>query len=186
MQELSVRIRFTAPCLGNSKLVRTRRRAGKRKKSTVFLLPRNNEGRVVFSQSWWTIILRKAADILCHFQQDVSQIRFDRVVDGKPSLAEPDLYRRYYLRNQFSLHEAFAEGDVVGLSCVIPERISQDDFWRLLSTAGKFYGISPAKHGEFGFFEVVSLSVATGMINRASSDAEEESSLSELGATKLD
>jgi hypothetical protein len=58
---------------------------------------------------------------------------------------------------RYSLHEAFEEGQIVGLNCIVPTVITEEDFWQLMGKAGQYKGLSPWKPGEFGFFEVVSI-----------------------------
>lgn len=156
MRELTVRIRFTIASLGNVKSYRTVRKDGKKKRRPVFLFPRDHEGRVILMQSWWAHIMRKAADVMCRHQQHVREIRFSLAVDGLPgSVADNEIFRRYYgAENNFSPHEAFFAGDVIGVSCLVPAMISDDDFWRLMSLAGEYYGMSAFRPGEYGNFKV--------------------------------
>jgi len=39
----------------------------------------------------------------------------------------------------------------------VPDTISDDDFWRLMEYAGRYFGISPCRPGEYGFFTVESV-----------------------------
>ena len=153
MRELAIRIRFTKHCLGHVKKFHW----VESKKRSYFLMPRNPDGRVVFLPTWWRTILVKAADVLCRHQEDVKSVRFSLEVDGAPRPIPGEFYYRHYKENRFSKHEAFFPGDVVGLTCIVPEAISDDDFTRLLSLAGTYYGISPARPNEFGHFTVVSV-----------------------------
>lgn len=154
MREITTRIKFTSPCLGKIRTYRTFCIQGKRKKRAIFFLSKNAEGKVVFLQSWWQANLRKAADVLCRYQRDVRLVQFSPEVDGKPRPIPDETYRRYYDRDRFSLHEAFFAGDVVGVSCLVPSNIDNDGFWKLMDISGKYYGISPYRPGEFGFFKV--------------------------------
>jgi len=154
MRELTVRIKFTSPCLGNAKKFHNIRVQGKRKKRTYFVHLRNPSNCVMFLPTWWQAIMRNAADVLSRHQQEVKGIRFALEVDGQPRPIPEQLFNRYYDENRYSRHEAFMAGDTIGVTCVVPDQISDDDFWRLMQYAGKFYGISPCRPGEFGFFTV--------------------------------
>lgn len=155
MRELTVRIRFTLPSLGN---VRTYQRLvnleGVKKKRTVFLLPRNHEGKVILMQSWWASVMRNAADVLCRHQGVIKDVRFALEVDGTPRPFPEEWFQRFYDEDRFTPHEQFAAGDVIGVSCLVPATINDDDFWRLMSLGGEYYGMSPYRPGEFGFFKV--------------------------------
>ena len=150
MRELAVRLRFTKHSLGN---VKARDRSGK------FILPRNSDGFVIFLASWHKANMRFAASLLGRHQDEVGKIHWDIAVDG--SVRKDKWYRRYYRtqggRRRYSLHEAFFPGQTVGINCVVPDKISDDDFWRLKNIAGTYRGLSPWKPGEYGFFEVHSL-----------------------------
>lgn len=168
MREVTVRIRFQRPCLGADK--RHHRVGGKLRSH--FLHLRDPDGDVIFLPSWWRAILRQAAKLLCRHHGEVEKIRFALKVDGRPrplqetTAADPQgvLRRRvrgYYLRRyapkRFAQHEAFFPGDVIGVTCTVPDSISDEDFHELMSYAGKYCGISPARPGEFGFFSVESI-----------------------------
>lgn len=151
MRELTVRIRFTKHCLGN---VKSRDHGGN------FLLPRSPQGDVIFLASWHHTNLRFAAQTLGRHQADVNKIHWDILVDGV--VRKDCWWRRYYkqpgtTKQRYCLHEAFFPGQVVGINCVVPASISDDDFWALMQLAGRYRGISPWKPGEYGFFEVVSI-----------------------------
>jgi len=101
--------------------------------------------------------MRRAAEILCRHHKDVEQIRFAMEVDGNPGSAPDNLFRRYFEENKFSQHEAFFPGDVIGVTCVVPSSIDDDDFRRLLTYAGKYCGMSPGHPNDFGFYVVESI-----------------------------
>lgn len=150
MRELTVRLKFTKHCLGN---VKARDGSGK------FLLPRNPKGFVTFLSSWHQANMRFAAQILGRHQDEIGKILWDIAVDGR--VKRDGYHRRYYSvgtgRQRFCVHEAFMPGQVVGINCVVPISISDDDLWRLMQLAGQYKGISPWKPGEYGFFEVESI-----------------------------
>jgi hypothetical protein len=153
MRELSVRICFTAHCLGNVKKFHIE----KGKKRTYFLMPKTHDGKVIFMPVWWKAILAKAADVFCRHQDEVKKIVFSMEVDGNPRAIPEQFYHRYYAEDRFSKHEAFFPGDVIGVTCIVPDAISDQDFGRLMTLAGKYCGISPARPNEYGFFSVVSV-----------------------------
>lgn len=102
----------------------------------------------------WAALMRKAADVLCQHQSEVAGIRFQLEVDGTPQPVPDKVYRRYYGENKYSPHEAFYAGDVIGVSCLVPNKISDEDFWSLMQMAGQYYGMSPFRPGDFGHFNV--------------------------------
>ncbi len=150
MRELTVRIRFTRPCLGNAK-----ESTGGRYRFTT-----SPGGAVLFLTSWHQVNMRFAAQILGRHQDEVNKIQWDIEVDG--AVDRDSWFRRFFAtvgggRSRYSLHESFKPGQIVGLNCVVPNPISDDDFWRLMQLAGSYRGLSPFKHGEYGFYEVVSV-----------------------------
>jgi len=143
----------------------------------------------MFLNTWWKAILKRAADILCKHQGEVKRIRFDVEVDGTPHPLEEAFeevdgdkvptvrghFHRYYKADRFAKHEAFFPGTVIGLRCIVPQTISDDDFRRLLELAGKYCGISPACPNEYGFFTVESIqSTGRGKENKDEEVKEKE------------
>jgi hypothetical protein len=153
MRELSVRIRFTTPCLGKEKRHYRDPVSGKTRYKFIFTRAPASS-KVVFLPTWWRSIILKAAELSASGHVAAGKIRFGCELDGQP---QRELYRRYYSDTQFSAHEVFAAGAVVGATCVVPHEISDEEFERLLSCAGKYFGISPARPNEFGYFEVVNI-----------------------------
>jgi len=151
MRELTVRIRFLTPSLGNQKL---------NDGSGKFVFQRNPDGNIMFLAAWHHSNMRMAAQLLNRFQSDVGDIHWDINVDGK--LRENRWHKNYYRANgggklRYSLHEAFHENQIIGINCLVPNTISDEDFWRLMSKAGQYKGLSPWKPGENGFYDVVSI-----------------------------
>ena len=126
MRELTVRIKFTSPCLGHVKKHYTIRVEGQRKKRTFFVHLRNPRGRVIFLPTWWTAIMRNAADVLSRHHKEVREIRFALEVDGQPRPVPEELFDRHYAKGRYSKHEVFAVGDIVGLTCLVPEANDAD------------------------------------------------------------
>lgn len=165
MRELMIRIRFTSPCLGNRRTYYTVFTVeGKRKRRPLFLFIRNPDRKVTFLQTWWQRNIKKAAETLCRYQKDVTDIRFAPEVDGQPRKLPDGAFKRYYDKDKFSPHEAFHAGDEVGISCLVPSNISDDGMWRLMDLAGKYYGISPYEPINYGLFNVESITRRGGAV----------------------
>jgi len=126
---------------------------------------------VTFLNTWWQAILKRAAELLCKHHTEVKKIRFaleveglshpledvTEEIDGKKVTTLRGHFHRYYKADRFAKHEAFFPGSVIELRCIVPQKISDDDFRRLLELAGKYCGISPACPNEYGFFTVESI-----------------------------
>lgn len=151
MRELTARIRFLSPSLGNQKM---------RDGSGRFVFQRNPNGGVIFLPSWHNSNMRMAAQLLNRHQKEVQNIHWDINVDG---VLKKNPWHKNHYRSQkshklrYSLHEAFHEGQIVGLNCIVPTAIKEEDFWQLMGKAGQYKGLSPWKPGEHGFYEVVSI-----------------------------
>ena len=154
MRELTVRLKFTKACLGNVKKYVTKHG----KSWPCFYMPRTPDGDVRFEANWWKHSLKFAAEILSKHQKRVGKIHFDVIVDGKPDPNSDNYYKRHFDSRKFVKHEAFHEGDVIGVNCAVPDEIDDDDFWRLMDLVGRFKGISPYGPRDFGFFVVESMS----------------------------
>ncbi len=147
MRELTVRIRFTRPSLGNVKDAKT----------GSFLLPRDtSKSSVIFLPTWHKANFRFAAQLLGRLYDEVNQILWHLRVDGMPA---EQWFRRYggSGKRRYALHEAFFDGQEIGINCAVPSRIDDGDFWRLMQIAGQYKGLSPWKPGEWGSFDVVGL-----------------------------
>lgn len=164
MRELTVRIRFTKPSLGNVKQRGTGRFTFARSLGT---------GAVTFLASWHRANMVFAAKCLGRHQGEVEKICWDINVDG--CVPRDSWHRRYYTvsgvnKQRYVLHESFRAGQTVGLNCVVPAAITDDDLWQLMALAGQYRGISPARPGEFGYYEVVSIRPRRAVAEDASSD----------------
>lgn len=159
MQEVSIRLRFIRECLGSAK-----RRKGR--DQTVFRMPRDPRGRVMFLPSWWSQLMAYAAKVHNLGQSLVSKIDWDPIVDGAPQKN----WRRIIVapsddpkgRARYAVHEAFPPGSVIAIKAVLPDGLGVDDFQELLTIAGTYKGISPYKPKDenYGTFEVVSVKKA--------------------------
>ena len=161
MRELSIRLQFTQPCLGSVKVSRTFTINDSTRKRAYYVFQRGPvDTRVLFMPQRWLKILRDAAEVQCRLQKEIKDVRFSLEVDGTPREIPYGAYKRYWSPECFTPHEQFAAGDVVGVSCLVPDTISTDAFWSLMDTAGEYYGMSPfpiGKRGKFGFFKVVGI-----------------------------
>ena len=148
MRELTVRLRFTKHCLGNTKA---------KDDSGRFLMPRNPSGQVIFLATWHRANMLFASQVLGRHQDEVQKILWDITVDGN---VPRNRYRRYPGNgNKFVEHECFYPGQTVGINCVVPDTISDDDFRQLMQLAGTYRGLSPFHPTKNGFFEVVSMNL---------------------------
>jgi len=157
MREVTVRIRFTRPCLGN---VQDRRHNDGR-----LVFARTGDGQVMFLPSWHKQNLRLAAQLLGRHQEEVDKIHFDVAVDG--ALRRDCWYKRYYVghdrKRRYAWHECFFPGQVVGINCIVPSTISDDDLLQLFNIAGRYRGLSPWKPGEYGHFVVEKITPRRGL-----------------------
>ncbi len=162
-RELTVRIRFTTPSLGNQKL-----EGGK----FIFSRGPGPNAQIIFLSTWHQSNMRMAAKLLNRHQDEVSKIFWDVNVDGV--LDKKRWYKNFSApaaggkKQRYTLHEAFHPGDVIGINCAVPTVITDDDLWSLMSKAGQYRGLSPWKPGELGYFEVISVRT------RANSQAQPE------------
>ena len=139
--QVTATIRFLTPSLGNCRNERRDK------------MLRDQQGRVLYLQSWWRAGLGYAAQALSRFEPDVINIQADPVVEG-----HPEIYRRYYSESGFKEHEAFLAGAEMKVKFCLPNRISPEDFKELLTVAGRYVGISPYGYRhDFGRFEVVTV-----------------------------
>ena len=149
MRELTVRIRFTRPALGSVK----------GRDDDRFHFMRTPDGHVVFLATWQQTNMRLAAQLLGRHQREVDKILWDVAVDVM--LRADRWFRRYYTngsgRKRYAEHEALLPGQIVGVNCVVPAEISDDDLWQLMTLAGRYKGLSPFRPGEFGHFVVESI-----------------------------
>lgn len=149
MRELTVRIRFTSPSLGNVKA---------RDGSGVFYLPRSKTGQVLFLGTWFQTGVNFAAKVMNRYQAEVRKIHWDIALDA---VVRPKPFtRRYYKkgkRQRYVLHESLLVDQVIGINCVVPTEISDDDFWSLMRIVGQYHGLSPWVETGYGLFVVESL-----------------------------
>lgn len=152
MRELTVRIKFTKHCLGNQKSRTDHRFRFQRNPAT---------GHIIFLAAWHKANFRMASSLLNLHQDEVDKIHWDINIDGN-LLRENPWHKSYYratasAKQRYSLHEVFRPGMIIGINCAVPVTITDQDFWRLMTKAGQYCGLSPWKPGEFGHFTVISV-----------------------------
>jgi hypothetical protein len=163
MQEVTVRIRFTTPCLGNQQ----------RKSATgkmIYSMPKDHAGRVMFFTTWWQTSLLFAAKVNSNSDKFIRDIRWSVHVDGAVSN-----WKRYLTDNRtrkrnhkpYAMHEAFRPGTIVGITAVLPTGFDIEVFKSLLVITGAYKGISPFRRGDeaYGLFEVESVLPAKRSMN---------------------
>lgn len=146
MSEAIVRIKFLAPCLGQVK-----------SPSTQFLFLRDPSGHIVFMPTWHRANMWRASKALSRWHREATSIRWNPRIWYEPG--DLDWYQRYMDHKRFALHEAFLPGTEICIGCLLPPRLSCDDLAQLWAIAGKYCGLSPFRHGEYGTFEVVDVSL---------------------------
>jgi hypothetical protein len=149
MRELTIGIRFTSHSLGSVKDEHTGH----------FKFAVSPQRKLLFLASWHRANMRFAAKLLGKHQDEVDKIHWDIELDA--ALQNPCWFERYYEvrqgKQRYCLHQALFPGQVVGINCVVPPPITDDDLWQLQSLAGRYRGLSPWKPGDHGHFEVISI-----------------------------
>jgi len=151
MRELTVRIRYTQYSLGNVNA-----------KGGNLDLPRDVEDDLIFMPSWHKQNMLIAVPIFGKHHKTIQQVHWDPKIDVV--LRADPYYKRTYQtkkssgkRKPYAIHEAIFPGQVVGINCLVPDKITDDDFITLMNLAGRYKGLSPYKPGEYGRFTVESL-----------------------------
>ncbi len=172
MQEVTARLRFNRECLGFARQQTARNQV-------IYAMPRDSSGRVMFLPSWWKGRFRYAAKVVNRYNNLVKKIAWDPIVDGRvsrwkriivPARQDPGGRERY------ALHEAFRQGDIIGVNAVLPDGLSVDAFSELLSVVGTYKGISPFQDEQetYGTFEVVSVTPTVRSRDNFTQGEEEE------------
>jgi len=155
MRELTVRIKFAKESLGSVRKQIVPTNGGK--SWPCFLMPRTPDGAIRFEAGWWKSSLVFAASVLGKHHRAVKNVHFDVIIDGRTRTDPEFLYRRYIESDRWILHEAFYPGDTIGINCVVPDTIPDEEFWSLMDLVGRYKGISPFGPRQYGFFKVVSV-----------------------------
>jgi len=139
--EVTARIQFTRPCLGNVR------------KPDFDRLLRDPDGEVIFLATWWRSALSQSARALNKYHSLVDKIRPALPVRGPVS----HIKRWYGDDGAFKIHEGFDAGAVVTVQFLLPSGMTLDQFTELLETAGLYVGVSPYgwKTGTYGQFKVL-------------------------------
>ena len=154
MQEVTIRLRFTQPCLGFAK------KPVRRGKGVIYRMPRDSQGRIQFLPSWWRENLEFAAKVVGRHGKSAKSVAWAAPVDGPlkewKRIVTPGNGKK---RARYALHEAFRPGTEIRVNAVLPKDIGIDAFTNLLEVMGTYKGISPfRKEGEtYGTFDVVSV-----------------------------
>ncbi len=153
MQEVTIRLRFNRACLGFAKKSLG---AGK---DVIYRMPRDGQDRVMFLTSWWHDRMRYAAKVTNKCYNDVLHIAWAAHIDGALGQWRRPVPTAPGKRQRYSLHEAFRPNTEIGITAVLPDAITIDDFSCLLTVVGTYKGISPFQSvGEtYGTFEVLSV-----------------------------
>lgn len=140
--EVTARITFTRPCLGNVR------------RPDYDRMPRDSTGEVIFMATWWRAAFAKAAKAINRFYSLVDRIHPALQVHG-----EVTRYERWYNGGKRStIHECFGVGTTVEVSFLIPSEMRLEDFAELLEATGLYIGVSPYGWREqYGLFRVLSL-----------------------------
>lgn len=142
MKEVELKLRFITPCLGHIRC------------NDYDRFEHNEDGYVIFMQSWWRNLLGYGAKAFGKHQRLMNDVRFHPIVEDKPNR-----YRRYYGPGQFKAHEAYLKDQVITVRAMLPDGIDEDDFRKIMDLAGSYCGISPyGWQSGFGQFGVVAKS----------------------------
>lgn len=166
MTEVTLRIRFTQPCLGGKP--RKRPKDG----VNVLSMPRGVSGQVMFPPAWWRAIVAHGARVKGGSVSLANKISWSLDVDGVTQQWIRHVPKTQDRKAGHVHHEAFLPGDVVGVDCVLPPDLKPDVFRLWMEAGGKYMGISPYKHGEWGRFEVVDVEVIN--VNHARQEQPDE------------
>lgn len=154
MQEVTIRLRITQPCLG---FVKRELPSGR---GVIYKMPRDCQDRVVFLTSWWLERMQYAARVVGKCYDSVTDIAWATNIDGRVSEWKRTVTASADGRKpRYALHEAFRPRAELGITAVLPSSISIPDFIDLLTVIGTYKGISPfqAKDETYGTFEVLSV-----------------------------
>lgn len=151
MQEVTVSLQFTRPCLGN---VRQNTRHG-----ICHAMPKDASGTVIFLPTWWAAGMRYAAKVYGQAYEEVKAVDWAMPVSGELGTWKRYVERPNQKRKGYAVHEAFLVGTVIRVSAVLPDGLSLPVFTELLGVCGTYRGISPFQHqtDKYGMFVVASV-----------------------------
>ena len=155
MQEVTIRLRFTNPCLGFAP-----RQLENGRRDVIYRMPRDGQGRVIFLTSWWHSRMLYAAKVTGVCYNKANRIDWSQPVDGSVTQWRRTVATAKEGRRQrYALHESFRPGAEIGINAVLPDSITIDEFTTLLTVIGTYKGISPfqCEDATYGTFEVLSV-----------------------------
>jgi hypothetical protein len=155
--EVTARISFTRPCLGNVR------------RSDYDRMPRDGDGTVIFMVTWWRAAFARAAKNINRYYSLVDKIHPALQVRG-----EVTRYKRWYNGGKkHTIHECFDVGSTVEASFLIPTEMRLEEFIELLEATGLYIGISPYgwKTGMYGHFRVLEVRKGGPSTHKESRDA---------------
>ena len=145
--EVTARIRFTRPCLGNVR------------RPDCDQMERDPEGNVIFLSTWWRAAFAKAARAINRHYKLVDNIHPALQIYGPVTRIERPYTEQHGdgRQRRIKIHEGFAVGAVVECSFLLSSGMTADYFTELLESVGIYFGISPYgwKTGLYGFFKVL-------------------------------
>lgn len=156
MQEVSVRIRFSRPCLGAC--------MRREKRRVTFVFERDAAQRILFLPGRWTALFVRAARLANQCHSLVRSIAWCPTIVGTPR--SDDFPRKTSATATGNrtvtltyLHEQFGPGDTADIMAELPDGMSLENFRELLSLVGKHWGFSPfgTTTDRFGTFDVVTV-----------------------------
>ena len=138
--EVTATLKFVRPCLGNVR------------RPDYDRMQRDQDGKVIFLQSWWRAAFAQAAKAMSRYYKFVDMIHPGLTVEGEVSRI-----KRWYGAKKYKVHEGFDAGAVIQVSFLLPTELSQAEFSELLVATGEYIGMSPYGHrtGAYGHFKLM-------------------------------
>lgn len=139
--ELTVRIRFTTPCIGNVR------------RNDYDRMQRDTDGNVIFMPTWWRSAFLQAAQSLNKYHDKIKQIRASLRVYGTLSRIK----RRYGgAAHAYKIHEGYDVGAELEVNFLLPVGMTMEEFGELLEVTGEYVGVSPYGWADgYGHFDVL-------------------------------
>lgn len=140
MQEVTVDIMFSSPCLGAN-----------RSEDGPVKFDRAGDD-VIISPAAWRNALELAAGSIGIPVDRVIGIRIDPCIKRRPGI-----FKRYYRQGAYTEHEAYNAGTYITVNALIPPEVNKETFIKLLENIGVYWGISPYgwRMQGFGRFKVM-------------------------------
>ncbi len=147
--EVTAKLRFTCPCLGNVRGEEYDR------------MERDQEGNIIFLPTWWRAAFAKAAQAINRHYKLVNSIHPALQIYGGPVTK---IERRYLEQlsdssdkvQRVKLHEGFDVNTVVDCSFLLTSGMTVNHFTELLEVIGLYFGMSPyGWKQDFGRFQVL-------------------------------